>query len=72
MRRILGWAASGAGMLLLVVSFLGHFTSLGDYTSVEPRAWEAFDPELAASIRNWGELSTEAGRRVQAAGGGRA
>lgn len=68
MRRILGWGASGPGMLLLVVSVLGHFTSLGEYASAEPRAWEAFDPELAASIRNWDDLSAEVSRRVQATG----
>ncbi|MEX0382535.1 hypothetical protein V6X02_04270 [Spiribacter sp. 1M153] len=39
-------------MLLLVVIFLDHFTSLGDYTSAEPRAWEAFDPDLEVMPRD--------------------
>ena len=68
MRRILGWAVVGAGMLLLVVTLIGHFTGLGDYVSAEPRVWERFAPELATSIRNWNDLVAEAQQR--ALGGG--
>lgn len=48
------------GVLLLLVSILGHVTHLGDYPSAPPRSWEQFDSSLAASAHALPDLVREA------------
>lgn len=58
-----------AGLILMGIATLGHFTALGDYQNSQAREGEAFDSELAAGLGTWSSLSNEAERRVANSGG---
>ncbi len=52
------------GLLLLVVTLLGEFTSLGHYESREPRYWERFDPALVERTPDYDALVQEVRNRA--------
>ena len=68
-RKRIGVALFIAGLILLGVAIVGHFSSLGDYQDAQAREGEAFDSELAAELGTWASLSNEAERRVANGGG---
>lgn len=70
-RKYIGVTLVTAGLILLGMAIVGHFTALGDFQNAQAREEEAFNPELAAELATWASLSSEAERRVaNSAGGG--
>ncbi len=51
------------GALLIGLSLIGDFTSVGGYANRKPRSWERFDEQLASRTHNITDLIVEAKKR---------
>lgn len=63
MRSICARVMMLCGMAVLMVALAGQWSSLGNYESAPPRAWERYDPQLAARTPTYASLLEEAARR---------
>lgn len=54
--KYFGTFISLVGVLLLLVTTIGHWTDIGKYKSAPPRKWERFDPNLAATLNSFPKL----------------
>jgi hypothetical protein len=50
--KYLGIFTSSAGVVLLLVVAVGHWTAIGKYESAPPRKWERFDPNLESTLNS--------------------
>lgn len=60
----LGLALATIGLIGLLLTGLGHWTSLGVYRTATPRAWEKYNPSLSQETRGLLALSTRAQERL--------